>query len=137
MSVEQSSNNRPCGDTMCRFSMKVVSRILWRVVFLASFLASMAYGQGRPPQSVDPTLNVSGAPNTAASPALDPSSGTTSTSAARSTSPSSATTATPIKPGASLADPPPEITLASPGSLPELPSASSHNKVSLIGGTVQ
>ena len=122
---------------MERFSAKLVSSVIWSVVGITSLLASLAYGQGRSPESVDPTLNVSAAPNTAASPALDPSSGTTSTSAARSTSPSSATTATPIKPGDALADTPPEITLASPGSLPELPPASSHNKVSLIGGTVQ
>ena len=117
--------------------MKMVSSVLWLVVGITSLLASLAYGQGRPPESVDPTLNVSGAPNTAASPVLDPSSGTTSTSAPRSTPPSSsATTATPIKPGDALVDTP-EITLASPGPLPELPPASSRNKVSLIGGTVQ
>ena len=140
MSVEQSSNNRPCGDTMGRFSMKVVSRIIWRVVFLASVLASMAYGQGRPPQSVDPALNVSGAPNTAASPALDPSSGTTSVSAARSAhstaAASSASAPAAIKPGEALVDAS-AITLASPGPLPDLPPVSSHNKVSLIGGTVE
>jgi Domain of unknown function (DUF5666) len=117
--------------------VKMVSSVLWLVVGITSLLDSLAYGQGRPPESVDPTLNVSGAPNTAASPVLDPSSGTTSTSAPRSTPPSSsATTATPIKPGDALVDTP-EITLASPGPLPELPPASSRNKVSLIGGTVQ
>jgi hypothetical protein len=60
----------------------------------------------------------------------------TSTSAPRSTPPSSAKTSPAIKPGDALADTP-EITLASPGPLPDLPPASSHNKVSLIGGTVE
>ena len=118
--------------------MKMVLRFVWLVIGITS-LASVTYGQGRPPESVDPTLNVSGAPNTAASPVLDPSSGTTSTSAPRSTPPSSsssATTVTAIKPGDALVDTP-EITLASPGSLPELPPPSPHNKVSLIGGTVE
>jgi len=119
--------------------MKMGSSVIWLALGATFLLASLAYGQGRPPESVDPTLNVSGAPNTAASPVLDPSSGTTSTSAPRSTPPSSsssATTANPIKPGDALVDTP-EITLASPGPLPELPAANSHNKVSLIGGTVQ
>ena len=121
---------------MERFSIvlvwKTVSRVIWQVVGITSLLASLAFGQERPSKSVDPTLNVSGASNTAASPARDRSSGTTSMSAPRSTPPSSAT----IKPGDALADTP-EITLASPGPLPELPPASSHNKVSLIGGTVE
>lgn len=121
---------------MERFSivlvLKTVSRVIWLIVGITSLLASPVYAQGRPSESVDPTLNVSGAPNTAASPALDPSSGTTSMPAPRSTPSPSAT----IKPGDALADAP-EITLASPGPLPELPPASSHNKVSLIGGTVE
>jgi hypothetical protein len=72
--------------------------------------------------------------NTAASPALDPSSGTTPVSAAAP--PSSAMAPAAIKPGEALLDTP-EITLASPGLLPDLPPVSSHNKVSLLGGTVE
>jgi len=121
--------------------MKMVSKITVPVVLISiSVLASMAYGQGRPPASVDPTLTVSGAPNTAAAPTLDPSSGTASLSAVRPAAAaapaSSDTAAAAIKPGEALIETP-EITLASPGPLPDLPPASSHNKVSLIGGTVE
>jgi hypothetical protein len=138
--IQYPSSNRPnsrqCGDTMERFSMKMVSRIIWPVVVLAS----VAYGQGRPPESVDPALTVSGAANTAPSPVLEPSSGRTSVSAARPTATttpaSSATAPSAIKPGEALVDTS-EITLASPGPLPDLPPLSSHNKVSLIGGTVE
>lgn len=114
---------------MEHLSKKMVSRIVWPVVVLAA----AAYGQGRPPQSVDPALTVSGSPNTAASPTLDPSSGT---NPVLSVSPAPAAAPSAIKPGEALLDTP-EITLASPGPLPDLPAVSSHNKVSLIGGTVQ
>jgi hypothetical protein len=120
--------------------MKMVSSALWMAAFFASVSASTAYAQGRPPESVDPTLSVTGSPNTAASPALDPSSGTTAVSAASpvpaEVAPSTSTAPAAIKPGEALVDTP-EITLASPGPLPDLPPVSSHNKVSLIGGTVE
>jgi hypothetical protein len=111
---------------------------MWPVVIVGSVLISQAYGQGRPPESVDPTLSVSGAPNTAASPALDASSGTASRPTPAPAPPPSASAAAPaaIKPGEASLDNS-EITLASPGPLPNLPPVSSHNKVSLLGGTVE
>lgn len=121
---------------MQRFSMKM-GWVVWPVAVFAVASASLGYGQGRTPESVDPTLTVSGAPNTSASPTLDPSSGTTSVSApAPASPPASSAAPSGIKPGDALADSP-EITLASPGPLPDLPPISSHNKISLIGGTVE
>jgi hypothetical protein len=137
---------------MERFLMKRIVRIVGPIVLSAGVLASAAYGQGRPPESVDPTLTVSGAPNTGAAPTLNPSSGASSLSVVRlgpesapasSAAPASSNRPTSsdnspaeIKPGEALVETP-EITLASPGPLPDLPSVSSHNKVSLIGGTVE
>jgi hypothetical protein len=111
---------------------------MWPVVIVGSVLISQAYGQGRPPESVDPTLSISGAPNTAAPPALDASSGTASRPTPAPAPPPSASAAAPaaIKPGEASLDNS-EITLASPGPLPNLPPVSSHNKVSLLGGTVE
>lgn len=108
----------------------------------AALLASAAFAQSRPPESVDPSMTVSGSPNSGASLAIDrssndrssniaPSSNTTASSA-----PAPATAPSAIKPGEALLETP-DPTLASITPLPELPTVSSHNKVSLIGGTVE
>jgi hypothetical protein len=127
--IQYRSNNRHGGDAMDCFSMKMVSRTIW----LAAMLAGMAYAQGRPPESVDPALTVSGSPNTGASAAIEPSSGATPSSPP---APASTTMPSAIKPGEALVDTT-DSTLASISFLPDLPPLSSHNKVSLIGGTVE
>ena len=91
------------GKLMEYFFRKMISRIACPVLVFAG----MAYGQGRPPESVDPALTVSGAANTAASPSLDLTSGTSSVSApAPSAATPSATPPSAIKPGEALMETP-------------------------------
>ena len=103
-------------------------KIVFRIMLTGVVLVSMAFAQGRPPQSVDPSMTVSSSPNTGSTPTIDPS--TAESSSAPAPQPS------PIKPGEPLLEAP-DSTLASISLIPELPPVSSHNKVSLIGGTVQ
>jgi hypothetical protein len=110
------------------FLTTMVSRIILPVAVLA---ASMAHAQSRPPESVDHAMTVSGSINAGASTAIDPSSATSASSA-----PAPAISSSAIKPGEALLDTP-DATLAPITVLPNLPPLSSHNKVSLIGGTVQ
>jgi hypothetical protein len=119
------------------FLRKMVSRI----VLPAALLGSIAYAQGRPPESVDPSMTVLGSPNTGASPTIDPSSGApssgrTASNATASSAPAPAAPSSAIKPGEALLDAP-DSTLAAITPVLELPAVSRHNKVSLIGGTVQ
>lgn len=140
-SIVYPSKNRhliSTGDAMNYFLRKMVTTIL----LPAAVLVSAALAQSRPPESVDLSMSVSGSPSSGASLAVDrssvdrsskiaPSSNTTASSAPAPAAPLSA-----IKPGEALLETP-DSTLASITPLPELPSVSSHNKVSLIGGTVE